>query len=303
MTLRTFPTILHPSDELVSADRRVTTNWWDYLDRSSKIAQVLASDVDILATTVDGLSDAILASLLLFPTYHVTTSGSDSNDGLTQAAAFATVQKAVDVTIPGGGCNVLVHDGVYSQKTSVIYYKVVSVIGQGADPLDVIFDDRIAGSGVAGNVFAAQDHCILTLSNLGLAGYANGSNGVLSRQFAIVDLNDVEWTTFPVGNGLVANETSKINVLNPGVFGAMAAWAAVSDLSQLVVSGTTTTNGPVITDFIAAHFKSVVTYTAAQSGAVPTGYSYLGTDSSFKGAAAIPGSLGADPASADVKTY
>jgi len=71
-----------------------------------------------------------------------------------------------------------------------------------------------------------QDHAILTISCMTLAGYANGSVGFASRQFAIGDVYYIDFGQFRGGHVVVANETSKVNMHSPGIYGDASRFAA-----------------------------------------------------------------------------
>ena len=134
--------------------------------------------------------------------------------------------------------------GVYSQKTSVYYHKLISVWGpqdNNGNCIDrgtVVVDDRINGVGQAGAIFSAQDHAILTIQCIRLVAYANGSTGFATRQFGIGDVNYVDLGQFPGGTGVAANEMSKVNINSPGVYGDASRFAAAADLSQISIGGT-----------------------------------------------------------------
>jgi hypothetical protein len=54
----------------------------------------------------------------------------------------------------------------------------------------------------------------------------------LATQFAIGDINDVDFGNFEGGVGVSAGESSKINILSPGIFGNGSRFGSASDLSQ-----------------------------------------------------------------------
>jgi hypothetical protein len=179
-------------------------------------------------------------------TYYIAPepSGSDANDCLSASNACATFQRAVTLCPTGGSCGILPAPGVYSQKTNVYYYKAVSIFGprdENGNCIDrgaVAVDDRINGFGQADAIFWVQDHAILTISCMTLAAYAKGSVGFASRQFAIGDVNYVDFGQFRGSHGVTANETSKVNIHSPGIYGDAVRFAAASDLSQISVGGT-----------------------------------------------------------------
>ena len=143
-----------------------------------------------------------------------------------------TFQRPVDLCPIGQYCTILAAPGVYSQRTNVFYYKVISIFGplnnkgECADNRTVVVDDhRIAKPGA---IFFAQDHSILTISCMSLTAYSEGSLGFGARQFSIGDVNDVRFGTFVAGFGVSANETSKINVHNPEIGGGASRFASAT---------------------------------------------------------------------------
>lgn len=243
---------------------------------------------------------AILSLLLwlscpaLAQQFFVSTTGSDTgNNCQVFASPCATIQHAVDQCPGGSACGVSLASGVYSQKTNVIYFRIISVTG----PLDgsgncinrssVVIDD---GS-VPGSLFFAQDLSAVTLNCMTLAAYASGSVGLATRQFAIADANNINFINFPNGIAVTANETSKINIYNPGVYGGGSRWASAADLSQITVGGAGASNGPAFdVAMISVLFGAVLNfYPSSWSGSV-SGYSFQCVDAVAKNYGAIPGS-------------
>lgn len=177
--------------------------------------------------------------------YHVAPApgGSDANDCLSPSTQCATFQRAVDLCPSATHCTIQTAPGVYSQKTNVVWYKAISITGPRAgdatcaDRSAVVVDDRIDGVGQAGAIFMGQDHAILTISCMTLAAHANGSVGFAARQFVVGDVNDVDFRRFPAGLGIAAEETSKINVVSPGIHGDASRFVSAGGLSQVTISG------------------------------------------------------------------
>lgn len=67
-----------------------------------------------LTATVSTLDDSLLSA---GTTYYVSTAGNDNNDGLTQATAFRTIQKAADIVTPGN--KVLIMPGTYNAEATI----------------------------------------------------------------------------------------------------------------------------------------------------------------------------------------
>jgi hypothetical protein len=124
--------------------------------------------------------------------------GNDANDCV--SAACATFQHAVNLCPSGGHCKIEVAPGSYSQKTSVVHYKVVTITGpisatgQCADTNGVVVvDDRTNGAMETSAIFWVQDHAILSIRCMTLRGYMEGSTGFAARQFAIGDVDDIDF--------------------------------------------------------------------------------------------------------------
>jgi hypothetical protein len=233
--------------------------------------------------------------------YHVAPapSGSDANDCLSPLKACATFQRAVDLCPTGAHCSIVPAPGIYSQKTNVFYYKVISVSGprdKNDNCIDrgaVVVDDRINGVGQAGSIFFVQDHAILTISCMTLAAYANGSVGFASRQFAIGDVNYVDFGQFRGGYGVAASETSKVNIHSPGIYGDASQFASAGDLSQVTIGGTIKIGDGLTFDvaFLSAASNSVVSVypLTIVGGAGMSGASYQCRDAIIKKNAILPG--------------
>ena len=234
-------------------------------------------------------------------TYHVAPapSGSDANDCLSPLKACATFQRAVDLCPTGAHCSIVPAPGTYSQKTNIFYYKVISVSGprdKNENCIDrgaVVVDDRINGAGQAGPIFFVQDHAILTISCMTLDAYANGSVGFETRQFAIGDVNYVDFRQFRGGQGIVANETSKVNVHSPGIYGDASRFAMAADLSQVTIGGTIRIGDGLTFEvaFLSALSNSIVLVypSTIVGGETMSGASYQCGDAIIKKNVILPG--------------
>jgi len=225
--------------------------------------------------------------------------GSDEGDCAARSKPCATFQRAVDSCPSGGHCFVEVAPGIYSQKTNVFYYKVVTfdgrqnAEGECSDRGAVVVDDRVNGIGQTGLLFWAQDHTVLTIRCMTLKAYASGSTGFASRQFAIGDVVDVNFAQFPSGLGVSAAETSKINVLNPGILGNASRFAMATDLSQVTVGGEVMIGDKLSFDvaFFSSLFGSVISVypSAVAGGDAMSGASYECLDSRIRRTITLPG--------------
>ena len=232
-------------------------------------------------------------------TYYVAPApiGNDKNDCSTPSRACTTFQRAVDLCPPGQHCNILAAPGVYSQRTNVFYYKVISIFGplnnkgECANNRTVVVDDH--GIAKPGAIFFAQDHSILTISCMSLTAYSEGSFGFGARQFSIGDVNDVRFGTFVAGFGVSATETSKINVHNPEIGGGASRFALATDLSQVSIGGTIALADNLAFEvaFISSIYNSVVSVypLAITGGKALLGASYQCVDSIVKRNTSLPG--------------
>ncbi len=229
--------------------------------------------------------------------FGVAPSGNDANDCI--SAPCATFQHAVDLCPAGGYCAIDVAPGAYSQKTNVFYYKAILIQGptdakgQCADPGGVTVDDRTDGVAGMRAIFWVQDHAILTVRCMTLRAYGRYSIGVAARQFAIGDVNDVDFLQFPEGTSIEAQDTSKINVKNPMISGNASRFAFASNLSQITISGRVRLASGLRFDvaFVSSVHKSVVSLYAStiEGGEGMSGASYQCADSNIDRSTALPG--------------
>jgi hypothetical protein len=243
----------------------------------------------------------LLADPASAQTYYVAPlpTGSDKNNCETQAKPCATFQHAANKCPAGGYCKIALRPGTYSQKTNIIYYKVIAIVG----PIDkdgncidrnaIVIDDRVNGVGERGAIFQVQDHAILALSCLTLASYSKGSVGFTARQFAIGDVNDVDFLQFSGGINISAGETSKVNVASPGIRGDAFHFAAANELSQITIGGIV-----MVADelhfggaFLASTYHSIIRFYPSEmvGGNKFTGQSYQCNDAVIEKNVTLPG--------------
>ena len=230
-------------------------------------------------------------------TYYVAPapSGSDANDCLGPSTSCATFQRAVDLCPIG--CGIVLAPGVYSQKTNVAHFKLISISGpqdENGNCIDrnaVIVDDRV--NGVADSIFWVQDHATLTISCMTLAAYKDGSSGFSARQFAIGDVNYVDFKQFRGSQAVAANETSKINIYSPGIYGDASRFAGAADLSQVYIGGTITVGDGLTFEvaFLSAFSNSIVLFHPSKmvGGETMSGASYECNDAIIKTNVTLPG--------------
>ena len=125
-----------------------------------------------------------------------------------------------------------------------------------------------------------------------LAARGRGRAAFLTRQFAIGDLDDVDFGAFADGYGVGAGETSKIYIGNPGIYGNARLFAAASDLSQVIVGGLVKmADGLKFDAFLASATSSVVSFypSGMEGGAHFSGASYQCSDAFIKKTVVLPG--------------
>lgn len=200
--------------------------------------------------------------------FYVATTGSDSNDGLSPATAFLTLQHAADMAPNADATSVAIADGTYG-SVNVQYYKVVSFIGNPTDASRVVIGGTTSVTG--------QDQAIVTISNLTLAA---SSVGVYTRQFAIADANNIRYDGMVIGAS--ASEGSKINVSGATLLGSIVYPFSAGYGSSLFLSGLIAIPAPItVSAFAYAAFHSLLnaggaTFTGASN---VTGPAYINDSS------------------------
>ena len=125
-----------------------------------------------------------------------------------------------------------------------------------------------------------------------LATYVDGSVGFASRQFAIGDVNDVDFKQFSGGQGVIATETSKVNIQSPGVYGDASRFVSATDVSQVTIGGTISVGKGLKFEvaFLTSLSNSVVSVYASQIvGEAISGASYQCSDAVIKTNVTLPG--------------
>jgi hypothetical protein len=254
-------------------------------------------------TWLQTLAPLILSSTVTAAaqTYYVAPapSGSDTNNCSRPSRACATFQRAVNLCPLQAHCDIVSAPGVYSQKTDVIHFRFVTIWGlrdrdgNCDNRSAVVVDDRINGVGQAGHIFQVVDHATLTISCMTLAAYANGSVGFVSRQFAIGDVNYVDFKQFRGGLGVAATETSKINIFSPGIYGDASRFATAGDLSQVAIGGPIRIGDGLTFEvaFLSALSNSIVLFHPSKmlGGETMSGASYQCNDAIIKTTVTLPG--------------
>ena len=130
-------------------------------------------------------------------TYHVATTGSDSNDGLSAGAPFLTIQKALDAAAALDtviyNVTVQVADGTYEQPLAgriLVGSGRITVQGNSGNPSAVVV------RGTSGNpTVLVGPGMFLTLKYLRLEGNASGYALVTSELNGVIDIDSVVFGT------------------------------------------------------------------------------------------------------------
>jgi hypothetical protein len=228
-------------------------------------------------------------------TFFVAPHGNDANDCSSPARACASFQRGVDLCPVADFCSIHAAAGIYSQSTNVTNFKHVLILGpkdeRGAciDRAAVKVESQIEHD----PIFWVQDHATLRISCMRLEAREPRHCGFVSRQFAIGDLDDVDFGAFPGGCGVAAAETSKININNPGIYGNASRFATAADLSQVTVVGFVRIADFIKFDvaFLASITNSVVSFypSGMEGGAHFSGASYQCSDASLNKTVVLPG--------------
>lgn len=175
-----------------------------------------------------------------------------------------TIQQAVDAAGQYG--HVQVPDGTYSAGANLNYYRLVTITGNCADPTKVVVNTN------DGLIFSAQDHAILTVSCLTLAG-ANAI-GLFARQFAIIDYNRVIFGAMKMH--VSAAENSRINCQSARIVGNAIYHAAASGHSTISLACPITIDPGVTVDAFAYAVRSSIIDASGDAikGNV-SGYAYI----------------------------
>ena len=133
------------------------------------------------------------------PTYYVAITGDDSNDGLTQASAFASLSKAVSETTDGYGTTINIGPGTYTDENITISKSDITINGAGTS--STIFngdsDGRfatIAANNITINNLTVKQYGLTTCTSDCFGGaiiiYSGSSNLVFNDLIFDSNVND-----------------------------------------------------------------------------------------------------------------
>jgi parallel beta-helix repeat protein len=145
--------------------------------------------------------------------YYVSTSGSDNNNGLTQATAFLTIAKAVPYTQPGDIVNIMA--GTYTITSTI------NIVNSGTADNYITFQ-ALPGGGVPKLIFSGNIYYAVNIN----ASYINfqgmelqGSNASLTLAAAMAAYTTAVGGGAPTGvyntNGITIGPTSKTATVFP----------------------------------------------------------------------------------------
>ena len=190
-----------------------TSYSWDFGDGSSASTEINPTHtyattgtytVTLIASNNCGSDTATTSITVTVPSslFYIDAGGSDSNDGLTTATAFATLAKAIEMTTNNLGTTINIAAGTYTEKDITISKNNITITGAGS--ASTIFD------GDADGRFLTIEANNIVLNNLTLKEY--GYLGELTSSGTVIFLTS--------GTGVIFNEiVFDSNVSTTGSFG------------------------------------------------------------------------------------
>jgi hypothetical protein len=238
------------------------------------------------------LAFALLLAMVPFgvgasPWLFVSPKGSDEGQCESNSPC-ATIGRACSVANSHADrvTSIQIAPGVYQNNTScdVYYHRLVFVYGDCNDRPDIV----LSGKDVA---FYAQDSAILAVQCVGIRSSGNGSIAFASRQFAIMDVDNVRIGQLAGGTVMSAQEMSKINCIS-----RLVLYGSVSDVAQAGGMSTVSLscafsfeNTPQIRAIAVAVQKSLILASSASWVGAFVGEKYICIDSQIDGATTMPG--------------
>lgn len=265
------------------------------------VSQGTAAELDVVGSLANLLISSGRATLTILParelltidrTYFVSTTGSNSNNGLTAGSPFLTIQKAVDVvaTLDLGIYNttIQVANGTYSE--SVLLKRTVgsgNVIIQGnlATPTNVI----ISAPGGSAIACAVPGYTVQGISVTGSIGMLVSSGGNMQfsqcsfaaatdRQVAVVENGRLEITGgysigggaaghLFAGNGGIIRTVGRAATISGSINYSFAfAWCAGG---EIICNGSTYTGGTVTGKRYDSRRRGIISFTGGNANFFP----------------------------------
>ena len=219
---------------LAAAFSNCKTPHWE----RSKIADLPAYSPQPESSPMIRLAFALLLALAPFGAdagqLFVSPEGSDRGECKSQKKPCATIGRACSVANNAAdrATGIYVAGGVYRKNTScdIFYHRFVGVYGDCNDRPDIV----LSGDDVA---FRAQDSAILVVQCVNIRSVGNGSIAFASRQFAIMDVDNVRIGQLAGGTVMAAQEMSKINCVSGLVlYGSVSYVATAGGMSTVILS-------------------------------------------------------------------
>lgn len=189
------------------------------------------------------------------PIFYVNAiSGSDNpaiSDGLASGAgAFATFQHAVDVIrtqiYTNGGATVQADcEASYDQHVTVTGLAanshIIRFVGNPGSPVSCLWT-----SSTAARIFDVEDYGVAVITGFQFGFSGSGTAGAIyARQFAIVDIDAVNFSSNTGGSHILAEDLASVNVNNIGLRGNAATIAEAHGKAVITATGTWTVNGAI----------------------------------------------------------
>ena len=168
-------------------------------------------------------------------TYYVTTGGNDATGDGSQGAPFATLAAAYAEVVASGEPGVIhVADGTYQPTAPVALSSTVEIIGNDADPSQVVFDGQHKYKHASVSDADVFIHGItfyrgLNNTTAGLTGYPTGDNFYC------------QGCSFEMNAGTVSN--CVISAGKGGYTGCISVWGSAKVLDSIITDGSNTDNG------------------------------------------------------------
>lgn len=242
-------------------------------------------------------------------TYYVSTTGSDSNDGLTVGAPFLTIQKAADtvsalfMASATTTATIQLADGTYSQSSFLSLRAAQGVAanlyikGNAASPGNVII--QTAGS-LAQLIYVTQNaNGFWNLQDFTLQS-SHGATLLRAAYGANVQISNIVFGT-TTGHHMLANVGGSIlSYGNYSITGGAASHVnsdGPGSVISIIGRTVTITGTPAITNFAVAGFLSLTRMTSCTFNGGATGTRYYANansviDSGSAGATYFPGNVG-----------
>jgi len=212
-----------------------------------------------------------------------------SDQGLCESnSPCATISRACSVASSSAdrAPSIRVAGGVYQNNTScnVYYHRLVFVSGDCNDRPDIV----LSGKDIA---FSAQDSAILAVQCVDIRSSGNGSIAFASRQFAIIDVDNVRIGQLAGGTVMSAQEMSKINCMSRVMlYGSVRYVAQAVGMSTVILKcAFNFEDTPHVNAIARAAQKSLIDASGASWVGDLSGEKYICADSQIDGATTMPG--------------